>query len=217
MELTVTAKIKINPDSNQINLIKDTLFAYRRACNFVSEIVFETKNLVQTSLHKIVYKTLREKYTMRSQMAQSVMKTVIAKYKSTKSNKHKFSLINFKKPEYDLVWNRDYSLVKGMFSVNTLEGRIKVPFETKQMEKYFDGSWKFGTAKLINKYGKFFLHIPMTKKIDDVKEENINEIVGIDFGINFIATSYDMEGKTIFFKGRHIKDKRAHYKRVRKS
>lgn len=217
MQVTVTAKIKINPDSNQINLIKDTVFAYRRACNFVSVIVFETKNLVQTNLHKIVYKTLREKHSMRSQMAQSVMKTVIAKYKSTRSNKHKFSLINFKKPEYDLVWNRDYSLVKGVFSVNTLEGRIKIPFETKQMEEYFDGSWKFGTAKLVNKYGKFFLHIPMTKEFDDVKEENINEIVGIDFGINFIATAYDLKGKTTFFKGRHIKDKRAHYKRARKS
>ena len=45
-------------------------------------------------------------------MAQSVMKTVIARYKSAKSNGHEWSLIDFKLAEYDLVWNRDYSLTK---------------------------------------------------------------------------------------------------------
>ena len=65
-----------------------------------------------------MYYGLRDKYSLKSQMAQSCMKSVIAKYQSAKSNGHKFSLINFKKNEYDLVWNRDYSLNfdKQMFS-----------------------------------------------------------------------------------------------------
>jgi hypothetical protein len=86
-------------------------------------------------------------YGLKSQMAQSVIKTVIAKYKSAKSNNHEFNKVVFKKPEYDLVWNRDYSLVKGLFSVNTLQGRMKVPFRQDHMEQYFDDSWEFGTAK----------------------------------------------------------------------
>lgn len=97
---------------------------------------------------------------MKSQMAQSVLKTVIARYKSAITNGHDWALVKFAKPEYDLVWNRDYSLVGGLFSVNTLDGRVKVPFETKGMSQYFDGTWSFGTAKLVNKYGKF-LDIPM--------------------------------------------------------
>lgn len=217
MDITITAKIKINPTIEEVDLLKETVSAYRDGCNFVSEIVFDTKNLVQASLHKETYTPLRGQLGLRSQMAQSVIKTVIARYKSINSNKQDWSLVKFKKPEYDLVWNRDYSLVKGIFSVNTIQGRIKVPFETKGMEQYFDGTWSFGTAKLVNKYGKFFLHIPMTKEFEEASLHNINQVVGVDLGINFIATTYDSQGETTFFKGRHIKDKRAHYSRVRKS
>ncbi len=45
----------------------------KKACNFVSTVVFDTKNLSQASLHKVTYQTLRSDYAMRSQMAQSVM------------------------------------------------------------------------------------------------------------------------------------------------
>lgn len=56
-------------------------------------------------------------------MAQSCMKTAIAKYKTNKSNGHDFTLVQFKNLEYDLVWNRDYSLTKDIFSINSLQGR----------------------------------------------------------------------------------------------
>ncbi|WP_059103955.1 RNA-guided endonuclease TnpB family protein [Shouchella shacheensis] len=216
MELTITAKIKIHPTLAQVELLKETVSAYRESCNFVSKMVFESHQLSQATLHKATYHDIRSTYHLRSQMAQSVLKTVIAKYKTNKSNGHDWSLVVFKKPQYDLVFNRDYSLTKGLFSVNTLSGRIKVPFETKGMEPYFDGTWNFGTANLIDKHGKWFLHIPMTKDIPQVEDDVINQVVGVDLGINFVATTYDSQGKTTFFKGRHIKHKRAKYKQTRK-
>jgi IS605 OrfB family transposase len=215
LEVTVTAKIKINPVEEQIHALQNTVDAYRNACNFVSNIVFATKNLKQASLHKVTYQELRLIYGLRSQMAQSVLKTVIAKYKTSQRNGHDWTLVTFKKPQYDLVWNRDYSLTQGVFSVNTLEGRIKVPFETKGMEQYFDGSWSFGTAKLVYKHGKWFLHVPMSKHFKQADEHHIKQVVGVDLGLNFIATAYDSQGKTWFFHGRPIKAKRAHYKRLR--
>jgi len=51
----------------------------------------------------------------------------------------------------------------------------------------------------------------MTKEIKDTTDENINKVVGVDLGINFLATAYDSKGKTTFFRGRHIKDKRAQF------
>ncbi|SMO85654.1 Probable transposase [Melghirimyces algeriensis] len=191
--------------------------AYRNGCNFVSDRVYQTRNLVQASLHKGTYQDLRSVYDLRSQMAQSVMKTVIARYKSNKTNGHDWSKVRFRKPEYDLVWNRDYSLLGGMFSVNTLQGRVKVPFETKQMEQFFDGTWTFGTAKLVFRKGKFFLHIPVTKEFPDADLNEVRNIVGVDLGLNFLAVTYDSRDLTAFYKGRYIKDKRAQYKRVRKS
>jgi putative transposase len=205
MEMTITTKIKINSTLEQQSLFQDTVRAYQNGCNFVSSLVFQTKELAQLKLHKMTYEVLRNKYSLRSQMAQSVMKTVIARYKSVMSNGHDWTKVQFMKPEYDLVWNRDYSLTKKFFSINTLEGRVKVPFETKGMERYFDGSWSFGTAKLVMKHGKLFLHIPITKEVQLVSDQSIQQIVGVDFGINFVA-----------FNGRAIKDKRSHYKNLRK-
>lgn len=149
-------------------------------------------------------------------MAQSVMKTVLARYQSMRSNGHPHAKAVFNKGEYDLEWNRDYSLVQGLVSVNTLQGRIKVPFEPKGMEKYLVSSWTSGTAKLVYKHGKWFLHIPVTWEIEPVSESKIHQVVGIDLGINFLAVSHDSNGVTHFVQGRPTKDKRRHYKQIRK-
>lgn len=216
IEITITSKIQIYPTDEQIEKLTKTLIQVRKALNYISTYVYENNCIVQSKINKDTYYYLRETYNLKSQMAQSVMKTVIAKYKTNKSNGHDFIKVQFKKLEYDLVWNRDYSLTNNIFSINTLDGRLKIPFESKGMEKYFDGTYKFGTAKLVYKFNKYFLHIPMTKEYHQTTPYSINKIVGIDLGINFIATCYDSYGTTTFFKGRHIKAKRGGYKILRK-
>lgn len=216
IEITITSKIQIYPTDEQIDKLTKTMIQVRQALNYVSTYVYEHNCFVQSIINKDTYYYLRETYNLKSQMAQSVIKTVIAKYKTNKSNGHDFTKIQFKKLEYDLVWNRDYSLTNNIFSINTLDGRLKIPFESKGMEKYFDGTYKFGTAKLVYKFNKYFLHIPMTKEYHQTTPYSINKIVGIDLGINFIATCYDSYGTTTFFKGRHIKAKRGNYKILRK-
>ncbi|MGG3509005.1 transposase [Paenibacillus lautus] len=216
MKLTVTAKIKISPSPEQKELLCQTLRAYQLASQFISKLVFDEKVLHQQKLHLLTYRKLRADFQLRSQMAQSVMKTVIARYKSIQGNGHPWTLVRFKRPELDLVWNRDYSMSNQMFSINTLSGRIKVPFESKGMEHYLDGTWAFGTAKLVHKRGKFFLHIPVTQVVNEPSVHDIERIVGVDMGINFIAVSYDSQGTTAFFHGRRIKNQRSKYKRLRK-
>ena len=214
---TITAKIQLYVNESQAESLRLTSKTYQKACNWLSEIVVVSKNLNQLQLNNLYYKELRQRFGLKSQMAQSVMKTVIASYKSAQSNGHEWSLVHYKHPSYDVVWNRDYSLNERLFSVNTLAGRIKLPFELKGMQKYFNDDWKFGTAKLVYKFNKWFLHIPMTKGIPLLKEQDVNNVVGIDLGINFLATSYDSKGKTTFFNGRPIKHKRGRFKATRKS
>jgi putative transposase len=213
---TITAKIQIYVSDKQTESLKITTNAYRKACNWLSKHIFETKNLNQVKLNDLHYSDLRNQFGLKSQMAQSVMKTVIARYKSAKSNGHEWSMIEFNLPEYDLVWNRDYSLTRNQFSVNTLDGRLKLNYERKAMKKYFNGTWKFGTAKLVHKYNKWFLHIPMTKEYQALDFAGVNNIVGVDLGINFIATTYDSQGKTTFYNGNVVKHKRGAFKAIRK-
>lgn len=216
IEITITSKVRIYPTNEQIGILNNTMLQIRKALNYISSYVFNNNCLNQKKINEDTYYYLREAYNLKSQMAQSVMKTVIAKYKTNKSNGHDFTLATFKNLEYDLVWNRDYSILNGVFSLNTLDGRLKIPYEIKGMEKYFGSSYSFGTAKLVCKYNKYFLHIPMTKDYGQTAAFQINKIVSIDLGVNFLATTYDSYGKTTFYNGRHIKAKRGHYKILRK-
>lgn len=198
IEITMTSKIQIYPTTEQQEILRKTMFQIRIALNYISKYIFDNNCLNQSKINTDTYYYLRETYNLKSQMAQSCMETAIAKYKANKSNGHDFTLVQFKNLEYDLVWNRDYSLSKDVFSINSLQGRLKMPYQIKGMEKYFDGSYSFGTAKLVYKFNKYFLHIPMTKDYIQTTPFDINKIVGIDLGINFLATVYDSYGKTTF-------------------
>lgn len=185
--------------------------------NYVSDYVFKTHDLKQLSLNKVLYSTLREKFGLKSQMAQSVFKTVIARYKTILENQKEWIKPDFKKPQYDLVWNRDYSLTSNLFSVNTLYGRVKLPYHSAGMEQYFDhDKYRFGTAKLVYKHGKYFLHIPVTCEVEESNLTDICHVVGIDRGINFVVATYDSNHKSGFVSGKQIKQKRAQYSKTRK-
>ena len=216
-QITITAKVQIVAIDTDKVLLNKTMSVYCDACNYVSDYVFRTHDLKQFSLNKILYSTLREKFSLKSQMAQSVFKTVIARYKTILENQNEWIKPSFKKPQYDLVWNRDYSLTQNCFSVNTLNGRVKLPYFAEGMSKYFNHSiYKFGTAKLVNKHGKYYLHIPVTYEVEESNISDICNVVGIDRGINFVVATYDSKHKSGFVNGKAIKQKRADYSRLRK-
>ena len=216
-QITITAKIQISATADDKVLLNKTMSVYSDACNYVSDYVFQTHNLKQFSLNKALYTELRERFGLKSQMAQSVFKTVIARYKTVLENESRWIKPSFKKPQYDLVWNRDYSLTQNCFSVNTLNRRVKLPYFAEGMSKYFDHTiYKFGTAKLTNKHGKYYLHIPATYDVEESNISDICNVVGIDRGINFVVATYDSKHKSGFVSGKTIKQKRANYSKLRK-
>lgn len=218
MQQTITAKLQILVNPSDTQAICDTMRAFSDACNFVSAYIYKTHNLSRYSVHNELYHQIRDIYGLRSQMAISCVRTVIAKYKTILKNQKEWIKPVFRAPHLELVWNRDYSLnlKKDVFSVNTLNGRIKVSFFKNGFEQYFSGDCKFGTANLVNKHGKFFLHIPVTYEISELKRTEVSNVVGVDRGIRFLAATYDSSGKSTFYDGKAVKQKRAHYKDLRK-
>ena len=82
IELTITSKIQIYPTDEQVEILTDTMVQVRKALNYVSKYVFDNNCFNQKKVNEDTYYYLRETYGLKSQMAQSVMKTVIAKYKT---------------------------------------------------------------------------------------------------------------------------------------
>jgi len=103
MTLTLTAKIQLYPTPEQATLLQQAVDAYRRGCNDVSRRVYDTHNLQQAALHNEAYRPLRTQFRLRWQMAQSVIKTVIARHKSVRANGHPWTRVQFTQPAFDRV------------------------------------------------------------------------------------------------------------------
>ena len=235
MQQTLTAKIRILPDEQYHQLLLDTMRTYADACAYAARrIAAENISVDRIMIHSIFYYDIRSRFGLPAQMTQSVIRTVAGAYRSILTNqkehpekfrkkKDKPVIPKFRAPQLDLVRNRDYSIVwnKGrterLFSVNTLKGRIKVPFIAKKMEWAFADGAVFGTARLVCRHGKFFLHIPVTLDAPDPPVSSAAEtpVVGIDRGIRFLTVSYDGK-KTSFASGAAVKNRRAHFKDLRK-
>jgi IS605 OrfB family transposase len=214
---------------------------YRQACNFVSQYIFDNQfDLTYQSLNKKLYSDLRGLFGLKSQLAQSSIKTTIARYKTVKQqlfqNPYRYkdedgrwqripktlewlwNPVFFRRPQADLVRNRDYSFVDDgqVLSINTLGKRTKCTFEGEHFAGYLNVSYQLGTAKLVELKGRWYLHIPFTKAVEDFQKECVRHVVGIDRGLHFLAVSYDEQGKTKFVSGKKIATKRHKFQEVRK-
>lgn len=237
-EVTTTVKVKLLPNKDQERLLSDTLTQYLKACNFVSEKVCELRKHNYKEVQKVIYHNELKQFGLKSNVSISVLRTVDSKYKQKEDRiKKKKNLaetqrrdllynkpVVFKVPECDLVRSNDYSLLKDVFSIyaytpnqkSNSRNRIKMAYEHKYVDSFLcDPKYKLGTAKLKQVGKNFYLFVPITKKVEPFKKEVTNNIVGIDRGIRFTATSYDSEGKMTFFHGGKIIARRVHFKNKR--
>lgn len=215
--VTITRKIKLQPTEDQDLLLQRSCQHYIDACNFIAQWIFDHKTLTVKKINSAIYTIVRKDFSLPSQMAQSAMRNVIASYRTIHATQEKWSIKPlFRRSKIEYVWNRDYSLNKKTkdFSINTINGRIKVSTCWNGNEE-FSSQEKYGSATLQYKKGKWILYIPVTIDVEDISLDDISNIVGVDMGLNFLATTYDSHGQTTFYKGRSVKDKRAQYKKLR--
>ncbi|MGC8645869.1 MAG: RNA-guided endonuclease TnpB family protein, partial [Thermoplasmata archaeon] len=85
-----TLQIKLLPDEEQRNILIDTFIRFNEACNFVSRIAFDKKLYNKVFLQRIVYKDIREKFSLSAQLAVRVIAKVVETYKVDKEHFHEF-------------------------------------------------------------------------------------------------------------------------------
>ena len=234
-----TMKLHIKVAKDDVQKLIDVTTVYAEACTYISEYIFNNGfELGFMNLQEKIYHAVRNKFKLKSQMTISAIKTSAARYKSVKEQlfqkpyKYKdengewhyitktldwlYRPIAFRRPQADLVFNRDYSVVnnsvtgESKLSLNTLKKRIYVDYDLPDnFKEYFDGTWKFGTGKIVSLNGEWYFHIPMTKAADKAfNVDNTEHLIGIDRGLRFLVTTYDEEGKTGFVSGSDIMKKR---------
>ncbi len=170
MEQSITIKAKLlNIDNETAQAFVQSMEKYKDACNFISQYVFDNNfELSQSKLNKALYHEIRDQFGLKSQMAQSAIRNVIARYKTVRTQlsqkPYRFDTgkkdskghaiwsqiprdldwlwkpIEFKRPQLDLQRGRDWSYLSSaqQLSLNTLQGRKKVSFVCKGFDQYLD-------------------------------------------------------------------------------
>lgn len=237
MEQTVSIKVKLlagqQPDF-------DTLTnRFTEVCNYISVWIFSHDfELNQSEINKRIYYDIRKRFNFKSQLTQSAIRCVVGKYKTAqtqlkkkpfryydkkakKAYKVKRDLhwlqkpINFVQPQADLQRKRDWSVVDGQLSINTLQDRVKVDYICKGFDKYLNNGWKLGIGKLIKRNNQWYFYISATKYVPDYQLDQTRHVVGIDRGLRFLVTCYNEKGQTLFCSGKSVIHKRRHYKNLR--
>lgn len=103
-------------------------------------------------------------------------------------------------------------------SFPTLEKRIGVPIETSErqndyLEKLINGEVKQGTAMLVKRRGRWYIHLSFEVSIEEEPKKR-EKIMGIDLGLIDILVA-EAEGQTLFFSGGKLAYMRRHFKSLR--
>lgn len=239
MRVTVSAKLKLRYSPEQKVMLDAVSLAYRDALNFTSGEAFKLdKTSSAPKIHKAVYGTLRERFGLGAQLACTVERQVAGSYKA-QWTKLKQNLSarerGFTKKRYrgldaapkfvsrtlEYQHGRDYSWKKdGRVSISTLSGRLVLDFDGYQ--KHIDAiraGCETGAAKLYYQKSRqqYYLIVALNLDLPDPQPLDHSNVVGVDVGQRYHFVATDMNGKSLFQKGAHVRQKKDQFARVIKS
>jgi putative transposase len=202
--LLQSLQINLETNSQEKELLLETMKQYNSAANFVAEKAFDLKLSNKYALQKLFYREVRERFKLSAQLAVRVISKVIEAYKRDKSVQPRFRLNGA--IQYD---QRNLSWIKGIDAVSliTLKGRIKLRTRVGeyQLAKRALLGLVHGQADLVYRNHVFYL-IAITE-VPEAPEYKANEILGVDLGIQNLATDSDGE----IFSGSKVENTRRRY------
>ncbi len=175
--MKLTLQIKLLPDSNQATALLATMRKANAACNRISEIAWEKKIFNQFKLHRACYREIKDS-GLSAQVTVRCISKVCDAYKLDRKTKRIF------KPLGAITYDeRILSYAKNKISLWSVAGRLKIPFVCHRPDWL---PFVKGEADLITRRGKFFLF--QTVEIPEEKIKDVEEFLGVDFGLVNIAT-----------------------------
>ncbi|MBK03546.1 MAG: transposase [Deltaproteobacteria bacterium] len=194
--MKLTAKLKLELDLEQQQLLLNTIRETNILCNRISQLAFKERKFGKSSLQKEFYHKLRKKYPqLSSQIFIRSFAKVAAAYKNNKRTLVKFRFNG--SIAYDarlLSWMEDDDKI----SVWTLNGRQPIRFVCGEHQQNMLGG-KIGESKLLLRKNKFYLHVSVEVKESEGFESQ--GYLGVDLGLAQIA--YDSDATA--FSGEQIR------------
>jgi len=234
----ITSRKQLITIPEQFHALRATQLAYRDALNAVSHYAFEHgKTSNNVVLHRGMYAELRTRYHLPSQLACSVERQIAATYKGLwtklkKNAEHRRKKITKKRfkgldkplkysaPTVQYTYERDYTFQCDQYiSIRTLNGRISIPYQGyhEHIALIRHGA-SIGDARLWYDKPKkcFYLLVSLEIDVPEPTYEQLNEVIGVDVGIRYLAVTSTSTGKPAFHPGKRVRHTANHYARLRK-
>ena len=238
MQQIITAKLKLITTPEQCEALRQTQLAYRDGLNAVSRYAFERGKISNvTRLHKGMYAELRASYHLPSQLACSVERQASATYKGLwtklrKNVQHRRAKITKKRfkgldqpphyssPTVQYTYERDYTFQRdSRVSLGPLTGRISLPYQGRDAHlALIRAGASIGDAKLWYDTPKrtFYVLVSLSVDVPDPTPAQLQEVVGVDVGMRYLAVTSTQAGKASFHPGKRVRHRANHYARLRK-
>ncbi len=209
-----TIRLSLKPNSEQAQALKETTAQFCASFNTVCMEGWQQRNGNAFDMHKLTYRAVKDMYPklvsdlhiQARQKASEAVKSALTREKQGRKTSCPHSIAcapRYNLHTYKVDWQA--SLVR----LSTTQGKQTIAFCLPPCAAYSIGC-SCATADLINKRGKWYLHVVVV--VPDVKFADNGQAVGVDLGMCRPAVSSDnrFHGKRHW---RHIEKKTFRLKR----
>jgi putative transposase len=186
-----TASIRLNVTREQAAGLGALRSAYAQACNQLVPIVREHRVWNRVGLHQHAYRDLRQSTPLGSQMVCNAIFSVCKAYRAQRAlgrigRDEPVPTLRFDRASvhYD---KRTYTIKANGVSLNTLKGRLSIPWilGTHQRRILQSGSAK--EAELLLRDGQWFFNLVVQS--EDPQTRASGPVMGVDVGENTLAAT----------------------------
>jgi putative transposase len=199
--MRLTAAIQLLPTPQQADALKRTLETANAACDYISQVAWQSKTFRQFAIHKLTYQAARETFGLAAQLAVRCIAKVADAYKLDRKVQRTFQPLGAV-PYDDRILS--YNLKGSEVSIWTLDGRQAIPFVCGERQRALLATQR-GETDLALVRGKWYLFV--TCEVETPEPIDVEGVLGVDLGIVNLATDSDGE----IFSGEHIERRRRWY------
>jgi IS605 OrfB family transposase len=201
----LTIQLKLLPTPEQADALTRTLVTANAACDYISQVAWESRAFGKFALQKLCYQDVRDTFGLSAQMTIRALSKVGDAYKLDTKTKRTF------RPTSAIAYDDrilSFALPDSSVSIWTLDKRQSISFVCGERQRALL-PFQQGESDLAFVRGNWYLFA--TCEIEDPDLIDVEGVLGIDLGVTNIATDSDGE----VHSGRAIKNVRYRHRRLR--
>ena len=183
--MKLTARVKLQPTTEQTDRLLATLTAANQCYNAISETAFWEKTFKQYALHKLVYQACRQQSRLSSQMVIRAIGRVADSYKAGSKKQRGFRPYGAFPYDARVL---SFQLEQQTVSIWKVAGRERMGYVGRE-QALVRLQGKRGEVDLCYVRGQFYLAVSC--EVETAEPKEVDEYLGVDMGIVNLAPDSD--------------------------